>query len=405
MPDFPPVKYDLQTRHGTIYGGEERRAILECLDRDAPTSGEKVLEFEEKFARFCGTEYAVTVSNGTAALHVAFKAVGVGPGDEVVTTPVTWIATAAAAVVLGAKVVFADVDPETLNVDPATVEAAVTPRTKVICPVHLYGQPVDMDPVLELARERGIAVVEDAAHAPGAEYKGRRAGALGDLGCFSFHEQKNMSTLGEGGMITTDDPELYARARLYKSHCARVIGGSAKYSPLSPEAAREALARNQYWFQDYDDAGYNYRMDDTKAAVGACQLDRLEGMNRRRREVAGMFRDGLADIPGIEPLVERADRLHAYHLFPALVDPQLPAGTRERVTLALRLHHGVKVGQHYRPLVQTTAFRKRGHSEAECPRACEAWPRLLTLPVHPRMEDEHVEYLLSALRDVFGGKL
>ncbi|MHA1681040.1 MAG: DegT/DnrJ/EryC1/StrS family aminotransferase, partial [Promethearchaeota archaeon] len=195
MPQFPPVAFDLQTRFGSLYGTEERAAMLECLARDAPTSNKSVVLFEKRFAEYCGVKHAVAVSNGTAALFITFKALGVGPGDEVITTPVTWIATAAAAVTLGARIKFCDVDPATMNMDPNNLESLISAKTKLICPVHLYGQPVDVDAIVKIAGRHGIPVVEDAAHAPGAVYRGKKTGGLGMAACFSFHEQKNMSTL------------------------------------------------------------------------------------------------------------------------------------------------------------------------------------------------------------------
>ena len=349
-PDFPPVKFDLQTRHGTIYGEEEKQAILDVFARDAPTSDKSVLEFESKFAEFCETKYAVTVSNGTAALNMAYNAVGVHPVDEVITTPITWIATPAAAVTLGATIKFCDIDPETLNMDPSKLEALITEKTKAICPVHLYGQPVDMDPILEIAHAHEIPVIEDSAHAPGGLYKGKKCGNLGDIGCFSFHEQKNMSTLGEGGMVTTNDDNLYERIRGYKSHCARVIGKSAKYLTLSDEIAQEKLDSNQFWFQDFDDCGYNFRMADMPAAVGVVQLTHLDAMNYRRREIAAYLTQRLSELAGVIVPKVIDDVNHTYHLFPILLDANQAKVSRDEFTLQLRRDYAIKTGIHYMPL-------------------------------------------------------
>ncbi|HMF34386.1 MAG TPA: DegT/DnrJ/EryC1/StrS family aminotransferase, partial [Candidatus Lokiarchaeia archaeon] len=327
-------------------------------------------------------------------------AVDIQPGDEVITTPITWIATAAAAVVLGATIKFADVDPTTLNIDPNTCEALITPRTKAICPVHLYGLPVDMAPIMEIAQAHGIKVIEDSAHAPGATYNGTRTGNIGDVGCFSFHEQKNMSTLGEGGMVTTNDPDLYVRVRSYKSHCTRVIGKSMKYMTLPDNVAEAALANGEFWFQDFDDCGYNFRMNDVTATVGICQLAKLEGLNERRREVATQFTEGLASIPGILLPKDAEDATHVYHLYPIQLDPAQVNVSRDAFIYTLRADYGIKCGVHYMPLVQTTAFRQRGFTEADAPIACERWPQLVTLPIHPRMTDEAVEYLIDSIKTV-----
>lgn len=392
-PEFPPIKFDLQTRFGSFYGEEEQKAMMECLARDAPTSDKKVEEFELEFAKFCGSKYAITCNNGTAALMLAYKAAGVGLGDEVISTPITWIATSAAAVVLGAQIKFCDIDPLTLNMDPSKLKALITPKTKAICPVHLYGQPVDMDPILEIAKAKKIPVIEDSAHAPGAQYKGKMAGNLGDIACFSFHEQKNMSTLGEGGMVTTNDPKLYEIARSYKSHCARVIGKSTKYLTLSEEVTKKALDQGEFWFQDFDDCGYNFRMSDMQATVGLCQLKRLEGLNQQRREIAKKFDLAIENIKGLEPANVIPDVVHTYHLYPILLDSKTKI-SRDQFIFQLRMK-GIKCGIHYMPLVQTKAFKNHGYSEKDSPIAVKQWKQLVTLPIHPRMKEEHIQYLLD----------
>ena len=234
----PKIKFDLQIKYGSEYGPEEEQALLEVLRQGAPTSGDACIQFERDFAAYCGTTHARAVSNGTAALFLSLVALGIKPGDRILTTPLTWIATAAAGVTLGAEVDFVDIDPVTCNLDPAQLEAKITPNTKAILPVHLYGQCCDMDAILAVARRQGVAVVEDACHAVGAEYKGRKAGSMGITGCFSFHEQKNMSTLGEGGMVVTNDPAVFERVALYRSHCTRVYGRSTKYCSLDEKIGR-----------------------------------------------------------------------------------------------------------------------------------------------------------------------
>ena len=198
--ELPKAIHELEFGHGSVYGPEEEAALGEVLRASAPSCGPRVKKFEETLAGFCGTQYGLAVTSGTTGLQLAAIAARLGPGDEVITTPISWISTANAAAVLGPKIVFADVDPRTLNLDPASVIAKITDRTKAIFVVHLYGQCCDMDPIMEAARQRNILVVEDCAHAAGAEYKGRRAGSIGDVGVFSFHQQKNMVTLGEGGL-------------------------------------------------------------------------------------------------------------------------------------------------------------------------------------------------------------
>ncbi|GAB4324028.1 MAG: DegT/DnrJ/EryC1/StrS family aminotransferase [Promethearchaeota archaeon] len=405
QPSLPPVLHELECRCGTTYGPEELAALRRVLARGAPTSSEECEAFAREFAERVCVRHATPVVNGTAALVLALKAVGVGPGDEVVTTPVTWVATASAAVVLGATVSFADVDPETLNVDPDSVAQLVTEKTKAVVPVHLYGRPVDAAPLLELAEERGVAVVEDAAHAPGAEYRGKAAGSLGHVACFSFHEQKNMSTLGEGGMLVTDDEELFERALLYRSHCARVVGGSSKYLPLPPERLPDD-PDVQFWWQDFDDAGFNFRMNDAQAAVGRVQLGKLDANNAKRREIASQLTRRLAEDPVASravstPPPDRPGVKSVHHLFPLLLN-EGGGGTstnvswRDRLVYGMRLR-GVRLGVHYRPVNLSSAFLRRGHGPGECLVAEEAWTRLVTVPVHPRWTPEALEYFVEAL--------
>lgn len=402
--NFPPIKYDLETRFGSIYDDEEKKAIMEVLARDAPTSGKSVVEFEKKFAQFCGTKYAISVSNGTAALMMAFKAIDIKPGDEVISTPITWIATSAAAVVLGAKIRFADVDPTTLNIDPEKIKPLINNKTKAICPVHLYGQCVDMKPIMELAAERNIYVIEDAAHSPGGKYHGKMAGDLGHIGCFSFHEQKNMSTLGEGGMITTNDPVLYERARGYKSHCARVVGESTKYLSFDKVKSDKFLENLQFWYQDFDDCGYNFRMNDVTGSVGICQLNKLDKMNAKRNEIARTWTEAFHHIDGIKPCRVLEHVFHTYHLYPILVDPKKVGISREELVYRLRMNYGIKTGLHYMPLTQTEAFKNRGYTEKESLIASQVWKNLITLPIHPRLTDDAINYLIKSIESILRKK-
>ncbi len=393
------VKFDLQTRFGTVYDEDEQAAMAECLARDAPTSGKSVVEFEKKFAEMCKTRHAIALSNGTAALLMACKAIDIKPGDEVITTPITWIATAASAVVLGARVKFCDVEPSTMNMDPATVEPLITKKTRAIMPVHLYGQAVDMDPIVELATKHGLRVIEDSAHAPGGKYKGKMTGNIGDVGCFSFHEQKNMSTLGEGGIVTTNDDSLNERVRSYKSHCTRVFGQSTKYLSLDASEYAGQLDKGRYWFQDFDDCGYNVRMTDVQGAVGLCQLQKLAKLNKRRQDIASFLSEELGMIPGLKPtgLVPGAESV--YHLFLLFVEKGAKV-SRDQFIYKLHQNFGIKCGTHYMPLVHVKAFKGRGHSAKECPVACDRWEQLLTLPCPPRLTQEHLDYLVNSINDV-----
>lgn len=390
----PSIKHDLQIKFGTEYGPEEEQALLEVFHNGAPTSGEKCVEFEREFAAYCGTKHARVVTNGTAALFLPLVALRVGTGDRVLTTPLTWIATAAVGATLGADVDFVDIDPETYNMDPNRLEKKLTHSTKAVLPVHLYGQICDMDPIMELSARHGFAVIEDACHAVGAEYKGKKAGSIGTFGSFSFHEQKNMATLGEGGMIVTDDDELYEQVALYRSHCARVYGESTKYCRID-ESKRPMGKR--FWFQDFDDTGYNFRMTDMQAAVGIVQLKKLDSLNARRQQNAAFLREHLKDIPGLTMPKVMSDRTHVFHLFPVLFDEAEFGMTRDDFIYTLYYDYGIKVGTHYGALHLTDAFKKRGFRKGQFPVAERIAESMITLPVNPTQTQEAREYLVESI--------
>ena len=391
----PKLKYDLQIKYGSEYGPEEEQALIEVLRQGAPTSGEACIQFEKDFAAYCGTAHARAVSNGTAALFLSLVALDIKPGDRILTTPMTWIATAAAGVTLGAEVDFVDIDPVTCNLDPAQLEAKITPNTKAILPVHLYGQCCDMDAILAIAKRHGVAVVEDACHAVGAEYKGRKAGSMGVTGCFSFHEQKNISTLGEGGMVVTNDPAVFERVALYRSHCTRVYGRSTKYCSL--DETRFPMG-DRFWFQDFDDCGYNFRMTDVQGAVGVVQLKKLDTLNQRRIDNAAYLTAGLCDVPGITlPTVQPGNK-HVFHLYPIQIDAAKYGRAKEDFVYAMLYERGVKVGTHYTPLHYSTAFQKRGFRKGQFPAAEGVAERLVTLPINPRQTREALDYLIESVR-------
>ncbi len=396
----PPIKFDLQIKYGSEYGPEEERAILEVLRQGAPTSGEACIQFERDFAAYCGTAHARAVSNGTAALFLSLVALGIKRGDRVLTSPMTWIATAAAAVTLGADVDFVDIDPDTCNLDPRQLESKITSNTKAILPVHLYGQCCDMDSILTIAKRHGVAVVEDACHAVGADYKGRKSGSMGVTGCFSFHEQKNISTLGEGGMVVTNDPALFERVALYRSHCTRVYGRSTKYCTL--DESRFPMGQ-RFWWQDFDDCGYNFRMTDVQGAVGVVQLRKLDALNRRRIDNAAYLSTGLRDVSGITLPTVKPTGKHVFHLYPIQIDAQKFGRTKDDFIYAMLYERGIKVGTHYTPLHYTTAFQKRGFRKGQFPVTEAVAERLVTLPINPRQTHEALAYLIESVRSLCRG--
>jgi dTDP-4-amino-4,6-dideoxygalactose transaminase len=393
---LPKAVEELEFSQGSLYGKEEEEALLEVLRAGAPSCGPWVKRFEEAFAGYCGTTYGLAVTSGTTGLQLAMIAAGVGPGDEVITTPLSWISTANAAASLGAKVVFADVNPCTLNLDPLSVAEKITPHTKVILPVHLYGQCCDMDALNALARPRGILVIEDAAHAAGAEYKRRKAGSLGDIAVFSFHQQKNMVTLGEGGMITTSSQGLYERMLSHRSLCCRTYDPKGKYLPLDESVHPMG---KKYWYLDFDEIGFNYRMTDAQAAVGLVQLGKLESFNARRIEIANEYTHGLKGIKGLQLPCISPQYKHVFHVYAVLIQPEF-SRNKEDFMWELYTAKQIKAWSHYMPIHLTTAYRALGHKEGECPVAEELFGKYVSLPIHPRMKETSIQYVIRSVREL-----
>ena len=393
----PEIKYDLQIKFGSEYGADEERAVIDVLRQGAPTSGVQCQEFEREFAAYCGTRYARVATNGTAAIFLSLLAAGVGKEGKVLTTPLTWIATAAAAETLGARIDFVDIDPDTYNIDAVKVKAKITADTKAIIPVHLFGQCCDMDPILDLSRQYGLHVIEDACHAIGAEYHGRKAGSMGLAGCFSFHEQKNMSTLGEGGMVVTNDPNIYERFSLYRSHCARVYGESTKYCRI--DESRYPMGK-RFWYQEFDDVGYNFRMTDIQAAVGRVQLRKLDVFNGNRIKNAAYLSAGLKDIPGLTLPKVLPGNTHVFHLFPVLIDEKKFGMGKDDFIYAMLYERGIKVGTHYIPLHYSKAFELRGFKKGQFPITETIAEKLVTLPINPRQTQESLDYLIGSIREL-----
>jgi dTDP-4-amino-4,6-dideoxygalactose transaminase len=339
--------------------------------------GPRVEEFEEAFAEFTGASHAIAVANGTAALHLALLAVGCGPGDEVVVPSLNFVAAANAIVHTGAAPVFCDIaGPDDLNLDPADVEAALSERTKAVLVLHYGGHPCDMDAVLELAERRGLLVIEDAAHAPGATYRGRACGTLGAIGCFSFFSNKNLP-VGEGGMIVTNDDELAVQLRLLRSHGMTTLtwdrhrGHASSYDVVLP--------------------GFNYRLDEVRAAVGLAQLRRLPEENAARAEVVARYRNGLHAVSGLTmPFAPAEGRQPSHHLAVVV----LPDGAERGEIRSSLEDRGIQTSVHYPPIHGFTAYRE---SRRALPRTDALAERLLTLPLYGGLTDEQVEAVLEGL--------
>ena len=389
------IKFDLEIKFGTEYGKEEEDAIIKVIRNNAPTSGNECIQFEKNYAAYTGAKHARVVSNGSSALFLAMIGIGIKPGDKVLTTPITWIATAAAPITLGAEVDFVDIDLETYNIDITQIESHITPNTKAVIPVHLYGQACEMDEIMALSKKHGLQVVEDAAHAIGAEYKGRKVGTFGAAGCFSFHEQKNISTLGEGGMVLTNDDALFETISLYRSHCTRVHGNSTKYCKLDEE---KFPVGKKFWWQDFDDCGYNFRMTDIQAAVGSVQLTKVDMLNQKRIANAAYLTEGLKDVPGLTLPTVRPYNKHVFHLYPVMIDPKEFGMNKEDFIYTLLHKYGIKAGFHYIPLHYSTAFKNRGFKKGQFPNAEKLGEQLVTLPINPRQTEEALAYLVNSIK-------
>jgi perosamine synthetase len=392
----PKVLHELEVAHGSIYGKEEREAVLKVLEDSAPSCGPKVQEFEKAFAAYCGVRYAMAVTSATAGLTLTGLAAGIGQGDEVITTPISWIATSTAFSALGADLKFCDVDPRTLNLDPDHLEALITEKTKAIVPVHLYGQCCRMDRINEIARKHRILVIDDCAHNPGGEYNGKKSGSLADMSVFSFHQQKNMCTLGEGGMVTTDDHDLCEKALSYRSLRCRIYGQSYKYLSIDE---KEYPMNKEYWRVQFDGIGYNYRMTDIQAAVGLAQLKKLDTHNAKRIELADKLTGKLCGVAElILPCVDPKGK-HVFHLYVVQLEKNFPVSKREFMW-RLYTEKGIKVWSHFMPIHLTAPYRAQGHEEGECPVAEQAYHKYVSLPIHPRMDDEAIEYMAACIKEI-----
>ena len=360
---------DLKAQYQSIKA-EIDSAVLRVLESGHYVLGEEVLAFEAEFAAACGVEYAVGVSSGTSALHLALLAAGVGPGDEVITVPFTFVATVAAIEYAGARPVLVDVEPNSLTMDVEALERAITPRTKVILPVHLYGHAADMDPILDLARDAGLLVVEDAAQAHLAAYRGRYVGGIGDLGCFSFYPGKNLGAYGEGGIVTTNDPKLARTLRMLRDW-----GAEKKYA--------------------HELKGFNYRLESLQAAILRVKLARLDAWTEARRAHAARYDAALADMEFNTPTVQAYAR-HVYHVY------ALRAADRDKLQAGL-LEQGIQTGIHYpTPVHLLPAYANLGYSTGSFPQAERAAREVLSLPMYPELSEMQVQQVIDALRQVVG---
>jgi perosamine synthetase len=363
---------------------DDIEAVVEVLRSDWLTTGPKVAEFEGVFARYTGAKFAVAVSSGTAALHAAMFALGIGPGDEVIVTPMTFAASANCIVYQGGTPVFADVEPDTLLIDPNEVEAKLTERTKAIIAVDYTGQPCNYDRLQMISNNYNIPLVADVCHSLGGRYKNRSVGSLALLNTFSFHPVKHITT-GEGGMITTNDPELANKMLIFRNH-----------GITTDHRQRE---NQESWFYEMVDLGYNYRITDFQCALGMSQLKKLPLWVDRRREIAHHYDAALGGSPGVKPLFVKSDIFHAYHLYVVRLKIDDFQIDRDRVFHLLR-RAGVGAHVHYIPVHLHPFYQKKFNMKPGlCPVAEEAYKQIISLPIYPGMSKEDIEMVLDVLNE------
>ena len=371
------IMRDLIRINQPIIGKEEIDAVTEVLKSGILTEksgmGPRVLEFEKEFAHYVGAKHAVALSSGTAALHSAVVIAGVKPGDEVIIPSFTFHATAEVVLMAGGEPIFADIDPDTYTITAETVEAVITRNTKVIMPVHLYGLPADLDPLKKLARDRGVTLIEDAAQAHGAEYKGSKIGSIGDMTCFSMYAGKNMTT-GEGGMVTTNDDDYSERLRMIRSH-----GEQRPYWPVT--------------------VGNNYRMTELLAAVGTAQLKKLPSFLEKRRKNAEFLGEKLGVLGKVVPPKEPEGRKSAWYLYTLRLHGA-NAGKRNKIIEKLRSRNIEAAVYYESPLHLLPLYRERTTSRRPLPETEKACRQVFSVPVHPRLTEAELNYIFDTMKRV-----
>ncbi|MBI2658440.1 DegT/DnrJ/EryC1/StrS family aminotransferase [Candidatus Woesearchaeota archaeon] len=356
---------------------EEIRAVAEALKSGWWGLGPKTKEFEEKFAEYIGTKYAVCLNSATAALHLSLKALDLPEGSEVITTPISFISTSFAAHYNNLKPVFADVSRDTLNLDPEDVRRKITPKTKAIMPVHFGGHICDIEELTSIASEHSLAIVEDAAHAAGSEFNGKKAGSFGKFGCFSFHAVKNLAT-GDGGMVTTNDKKAYERlVRL------RWLG-------IDKSTFSRTLNSNYTWDYDVRELGFKCHGNDILSSIGIVQLKKLESTNKRRREIFKEYNDALKDV--VETPSWRKGHISACHNYVAKAD--------DRDSLIAHLNaNGISAGVHYKPLYLHSYYKGL---KADCPVSDEVWQKMISLPLFPDLKEKEIRRVISCIKEFYG---
>ena len=365
---------------------EDIEAVESTLKSDYLTTGPKVDEFEEQFAQYVDADYAVAISNGTAALHAACYAAGIGKGDEVITTPITFAASANAILYQGGTPVFADIDKKTYNIDPQSIKEKITDKTKAIIPVHYTGQPCQLDEIHKIAEEYDLVVIEDAAHALGAEYKEEKIGSLSEMSTFSFHPVKHI-TSGEGGMITTDSKELYNKLISFRTHGITKNENDYVNESHGP------------WYHEQQELGYNYRMTDIQCALGISQLKKSNRFLARRREIAEEYNQAFKDIEGVKVPYQNKRTNSSWHIYVLQLELEKLSSDRKEIFEELRKKElGVNV--HYIPVYYHPYYQELAYEKGLCPNAECLYERIITIPLYPKMGNEDVREVINRVKKV-----
>ena len=362
------------------------RAVSDVLRSDFLTCGPRIPALEEKFCKVTGAKYAVAVSNGTAALHIACIAAGIGPGGEVITTPITFAASANCVSYCGGTPVFADIDPETYNMDPAAMEACITPKTKAVIPVHYTGQAVAYDEIAAICQKHGLLLIQDAAHAIGTLYKGQPIGSLADMTCFSSHPVKTV-TSGEGGVVTTNDEVLYQKLLLARSH-----GITRDHSQMSEPC-------DDPWYYEMVSLGYNYRLTEIQAALFSSQLDKLPVFSKRRKEIVKRYNEAFRDVEGIIVQKEIPSSDTTRHLYVIQLDPDILTCSRRQFFDAMTAEN-IHCQVHYIPVYRLPYYQRLGYPKGLCPKAERLYERILSIPLYYSLTDRQVEDVILAVRKI-----
>ena len=390
--EIPAIEGGTPVRDTKIFYGHQYideadiQAVVNVLRNQDLTCGPKITELEKKLCDITGAKYAVVCSNGTAGLHIACLAAGVGGGDEVITTPITFAASANCALYCGARPVFADINPETYNIDPASVEKCVTPKSKAVVAVDYTGQSAELEPLLKLCKEKGLVLIEDGAHVIGTKYKGRPNGSIADMTMFSFHPVKTV-TSGEGGAVLTNSEEYYEKLLLYRSH------GITRKEELLEHPSDGA------WYYEQLVLGYNYRMTDLQAALLISQLDKLDLFSRRRKEIVARYNEAFSGLPGITVQKEIPDSDTTRHLYILRIRPEELSIDRKQFFEALAAEN-ICCNVHYIPTYYFPYYEKLGYQRGICPNAEKLYEEILTLPLYYAMTDEDVESVIKGVSKI-----